>query len=126
MSIATLKHLRAHDASVPEAAFPDALFHHRHEFYGEDYALYTEASVAAVRRVWESEGVRLEGTYTGKALSALMADASQGALHGQTVLFWNTYNSREVEDGGLPYTALPEGVHRYFEETVQALDLEQA
>ncbi|MBI2425234.1 MAG: pyridoxal-phosphate dependent enzyme [Candidatus Hydrogenedentes bacterium] len=123
---ATVKHLRAHDASVPEAAFPDAGFVHRHEFYGEDYALYTEASVAAVRRVRETEGVRLEGTYTGKALAALMADAAQGALHGQKVLFWNTYNSREVEDGGLMYTALPEAVHRYFEEAVQALDVPMA
>ena len=41
-----------------------------------------------------AEGLRLETTYTGKGLAALIADARSGELAGQQVAFWNTYNSR--------------------------------
>ena len=40
-----------------------------------------------------AEGVKLETTYTGKALAALLGDVGAGLLGDQRVLFWDTYNS---------------------------------
>ena len=41
-------------------------------------------------------GLRLEPTYTGKAMAALLADAASGALDGKRVLFLNTYSSVDL------------------------------
>ena len=72
----------------------------------------------------EAEGLKLEGTYTGKALAALLHDAARGDLAGKSSLFWDTYNSRDFTDviEGADYRKLPPAFHRYFEEDVQPLD----
>lgn len=120
----TLGLMRKADSTVPALPFPEAKFTLRDEFLGEGYARYTEAGASAVRMVLEREGVVLEGTYTGKALACLISDAGQGELPGQKVLFWNTYNGRPQEDivKKIDYHQLPEDFHRYFQESVQALD----
>ena len=72
----------------------------------------------------EYEGIKLDGTYTGKALAALRHDAESGSLAGNTILFWNTLNSRDFSEAiaGMDYHELPRPFHRYFEEDVQPLD----
>lgn len=116
--------LRSGDASIPEIPFPESQFELPYDFLGEDYALYTEAGCAAVQEIREKESIPLEGTYTGKALSGLLAHARAGALQGQQILFWDTYNSKDFSDeiAGVDYHDLPQGFHRYFEEDVQVLD----
>lgn len=116
--------LRAADASFPERSFPEEAFVLRHEFKGERYGLYTAESVRAVQLVHDLAGLKIEGTYTGKAFAAIMADAATGTLSGKTVLFWNTYTGRDfsAEIAGLDYHALPEPFHMYFEQEVQPLD----
>ncbi len=99
----------------------------REEFFGGEYARHTPDSAAAVREAWERWGLRLEGTYTGKAMAALLRDARAGELREKRVVFWNTYNShRELFEGTgdeeSAWCALPEGFHRYFTEPVQELD----
>jgi D-cysteine desulfhydrase len=96
----------------------------REEFYGKEYALYTEEGMRAVKLAKETEGIALEGTYTGKTFAALLADAASGALRDKTVLFWNTYNSRDFTDDvkDMDYHILPKSLHRYFEEDVQPLE----
>jgi 1-aminocyclopropane-1-carboxylate deaminase/D-cysteine desulfhydrase-like pyridoxal-dependent ACC family enzyme len=120
----TVAFMRKADPSIPKIAVPPDRFGLRGEFFGERYALYTEQGVEAVRLVDETEGVRLDGTYTGKALAALLRDARSGALAGQTVLFWNTYNSRPFWESMPPidYHSLPRTLHCYFEGPVQPLD----
>jgi 1-aminocyclopropane-1-carboxylate deaminase/D-cysteine desulfhydrase-like pyridoxal-dependent ACC family enzyme len=116
--------LHAADETFPELDFPKTSMVLRHDHYGAQYALYTEEGVAAVRRVEETEGVHLEGTYTGKTFAALLADAEAGLLKDKTVLFWNTYDSHDfnADVAGMDYHALPKAFHRYFEEDVQPLD----
>ncbi|MCC6145395.1 MAG: pyridoxal-phosphate dependent enzyme [Candidatus Hydrogenedentes bacterium] len=111
------------DAAFPLLPFPEEQFEFRDDFFGEEYALYTEASVEACRRAAEV-GIRLEGTYTGKAFAALLHDGAQGRLAGKRVVFWNTYNGVDFanEIAGLDYHALPPAFYRYFEEDVQPLD----
>ena len=116
--------LRRSDPSVPKLSFDNSGFILRHGFLGKGYGLYTEESAAAAKRVKEAQGLKLEGTYTGKTFAALLADAEAGALTGKTVLFWNTHNSRDfsAEIEGIDYHELPPGLHGYFEDEVQPLD----
>lgn len=110
------------DPNFPVFDYPAERFTLRQGFMGRDYALYTEAGCAAVAKIRAAEGVALEGTYTGKALAALMADAPD--LAGKTVLFWNSYNGVDVSDviADVDYRRLPPAFHRYFEDDVQPLD----
>jgi len=110
------------EPGFPRAAFPEQAFQFREEFYGGEYARYTEEGMRAVRLVQDTEGIALEGTYTGKAFAALLADAA--TARGKTVLFWNTYNSRDFTNDvkDIDYHVLPHALHRYFEEDVQPLD----
>jgi 1-aminocyclopropane-1-carboxylate deaminase/D-cysteine desulfhydrase-like pyridoxal-dependent ACC family enzyme len=112
------------DASFPRFEFPEADIDIRHDYAGQRYALFTEKGMEAVSLMRECEGIKLDGTYTGKALAALRHDAKNGNLRGKTVLFWNTLNSRDFSDdiSGLDYHAMPRPFHRYFEEEVQPLD----
>ncbi len=96
----------------------------RHDHFGRAYGMYTEASAAAIKNLYQSEGIRLEGTYTGKTLAALVADAKKGLLADKTVLFWNTYNSVPYppELSRMDYHKLPKGFYSYFETPVHKLD----
>lgn len=124
MCAKAIAYLRGADASVPAVSLGRDAFRLRDDFFGERYGLYTYAGAEAVRMLDETEGIRLDGTYTGKALAALVGDARNSALDGQTVLFWNTYNSRRFWESMPPidYHRLPRTLHRYFEEPVQPLD----
>ncbi len=58
-------------------------------------------------------GLTLEGTYTGRAFAALVADARAGLLRHRTVLFWHTLSSADL--GALPRaTAGTEGLDPAF------------
>ena len=112
------------DASFPKFEFSETDVDIRHDYVGQRYALFTDEGMEAVSLMGECEGIRLDGTYTGKTLAALKHDARSGSLRGKTVLFWNTVNSRDFSDdiSGLDYHDLPRPFHRYFEEEVQPLD----
>ncbi len=81
----------------------------------------------AVSLMDESEGIKLEGTYTGKTLAALVNDARSGRVQDKTLLFWNTVNSRDFSSviESIDYHSLPREFHCYFAEDVQPLDLDR-
>jgi hypothetical protein len=91
---------------------------------GEGYAHFTPQGVHAAALLRRSIGVVLNGSYSAKAFSAVLGDAAKGLLKGQTALFWNTYNSRDLSPATarVDYRQLPKPFHRYFEEDVQPLD----
>lgn len=72
----------------------------------------------------ECEGIKLDVTYIGKALTALIDDAKDESLPGKSALFWDTINSRSRPQpiSNLDYHDLPRCFHRYFQEKVQPLD----
>jgi D-cysteine desulfhydrase len=95
------------------------------DFLGEGYARFTKEGMEAAALMKETEGVQLDGAYTGKTFAALIADArGQKIKKDDVVLFWNTLNaedfSHEIED--IDYHELPKAFHRYFEQEVQPLD----
>ena len=96
----------------------------RDDFLGSGYACFTEKAVRAASLMKEKTGIILNGSYSAKAFSALLDDAGKQVLKGKTVLFWNTYNSRDLSPftAGVDYHQLPVAFHRYFEEEVQPLD----
>lgn len=116
--------LHSLDTSFPRFDFSETDVDIRHDHFGKQYALFTDEGMEAVSLMRECEGIKLEGTYTGKAFAALKRDAESGALRDKTVLFWNTLNSRDFSDAisDLDYHELPPRFHRYFEEEVQPLD----
>lgn len=118
--------LREADPSFPAFDWGDAGVTVVTDMLGPGYAKFTEEGVAAVARMMELEGIRLDGTYTGKTLAGLARDARDGALRDEVVLFWNTLNARDFSDAiaGLDYHLLPRPFHRYFEQDVQPLDPE--
>jgi D-cysteine desulfhydrase len=93
-------------------------------FLGKAYAHFTPEGMDAVRRMERSEGLKLDGTYTGKTLAALLDEAGRGGLRDKVVLFWNTLNSRDFSEAisTVDYHDLPRSFHRYFEQDVQHLD----
>jgi 1-aminocyclopropane-1-carboxylate deaminase/D-cysteine desulfhydrase-like pyridoxal-dependent ACC family enzyme len=89
----------------------------RNEFFGEDYGIPTPAGRDAVEFFKARENVQLENTYTGKTTAALLHDLRDGRLDGQTVLYWNTLNSRDFSAAikDVDFHTLPAGFHPYFD-----------
>lgn len=112
------------DDSFPVFKFSETDIDIRDDYFGKQYALFTEEGMDAVSLIKDLEGINLEGTYTGKALAALIDEARSGRLGSSTVLFWNTLNSRDFTDAisNLDYHDLPRRFRHYFEESVQSLD----
>lgn len=118
--------LRTHDVSFPGYSWESRDVDVRHGFLGREYAGFTAAGMDAIRAV-DLDGLHLEGTYTGKTMAALLSDLDAGALRGRDVLFWNTYNGRDIEPLAATVAPgdVPEPFRRYFDEEVQELDREE-
>ena len=88
----------------------------RDDFFGSGYGIPTPESREAVERFQTLENCTLENTYTGKTVAALH-DLQAGKLNGQTVLYWNTLNARDLsaEICGMDFHDLPPAFHSYFE-----------
>lgn len=116
--------LHSLDDSFPALELSSSDVDIRGGYLGRCYAQFTDEGMEAVSLMQECEGIALEGTYTGKALAALVADVRSGRLAGRTILFWNTVNSRDFSDvvKSIDYHDLPRAFHRYFEDDVQPLD----
>ncbi len=112
------------DPSFPRFEFSESEVGLRQEFIGGGYAYFTKEGMEAARLMKKCEGIKLEGTYTGKTLAALMHDAKRQGVGDEVVLFWNTYNSMDFSDAiaDMDYRQLPGSFHQYFEEDVQPLD----
>lgn len=116
--------LHSKDPSFPKLEFSEKDIDIKNDFLGRQYALFTEEGMKAIDLMYKNEGIKLDGTYTGKAFAALIDDAERQDLRGKVILFWNTYNSRDFTDilTTVDYHKLPQCFHRYFEEEVQPLD----
>jgi D-cysteine desulfhydrase len=96
----------------------------RDDCLGDGYARFTAKGMRASELLREKAGIVLNGSYSAKAFSAILDDSPQRLARNQTVLFWNTYNSRDLSPmtAHVDYQQLPRAFHRYFEEDVQPLD----
>ena len=116
--------LHAADPAFPIYGLPEDEVVIVHDFFGSGYGALTKEGVEAIRWAGESEGIKLDVTYTGKTFAALIDATRKGELKNQVVLFWLTLNSRDFSSAvaDIDYRELPRCFHRYFEEDVQSLD----
>ncbi|MCG8313079.1 MAG: pyridoxal-phosphate dependent enzyme [Pseudomonadales bacterium] len=62
------------------------------DYFGDGYGVATKEGLAAIDH-FNSLGIKLEQTYTGKAAAAFLRAVEQP---DDDCLFWNTYNSRDM------------------------------
>lgn len=96
-------YLRKHDPSMPRVKIQKTDFDLLTGYLGKGYGDLTPEAKEAVNLV--ANRIRLETTYTGKALAACL-DYCKKASEDERVLFWNTYNSAEFEQSN-DYSKLP-------------------
>ena len=93
----------------------------RGEFLAGGYAAYDEQTLHGVDVARNDLGLRLETTYTGKAMAAILHDLQLPEYDGENYLFWNTHNSRALPvDASMPETLdnIPEDFLRYYEQAM--------
>ncbi|MHA1794377.1 MAG: 1-aminocyclopropane-1-carboxylate deaminase/D-cysteine desulfhydrase [Promethearchaeota archaeon] len=120
----TLKMMRKHDKSIPNLTFKNGTdFMFIEGYLGSKYGAVTRSGLNAVdlfSQVDEKMRIHLETTYTGKTAAAML-DFIDGIQDDEkkVILFWNTYNSRElkpiVEKSGLDHSKLPCEFQQYFD-----------
>ena len=111
----TVALLRSLDADFPDLTYDDLALGVRSDHFEPGYGVVTPQTEEAVALAAEA-GVKLETTYTGKAFSAMLADARAGLLHlDDHALFWDTYSSAPKPAPG-PVEALPTVLQEYIAE----------
>ena len=120
----SIKYLRKRDKSIPNVQVNNGDFDMIKGYLGSSYGVKTVKGQKAVDLVYELEGkklgFKLETTYTGKAMAAMLDFFEKEENKSKKVLFWNTYNSndldkylREIE---FDYEKLPKKFHKYYEQ----------
>lgn len=92
----TASMISALDDSIPRDLAARASCCFRSEFLGDGYAKTNAATEHAISIARDDLGLSLEATYTGKAMSALLADLQMPEYATQSMMFWNTYNSKPL------------------------------
>ena len=113
----TVTMMRRLDDSVPPDLASRTNIRLRNSFFGAGYAHTTPEADDAIAFAKEQLNIRLETTYTGKAMAALLADIKKPESEELDILFWNTYCAMPVTvptDRPLDESALPEEFQRYF------------
>ncbi len=113
--------------SFPAVELREGDFEVYEGYLGDGYAHFTRKGMDAVRRIAETDGIKLEGTYSGKAMAALIDDARAGKLANKVTVFWNTHNSVDFGDKieGMDFRRLPRGYYPYFTEEDQPLEIRE-
>lgn len=110
----TVAALRGLDPAFPALTLADLDFTLRHDFFEPGYGVPTPETASAVALA-ETGGLHLETTYTGKAFSAMLSDATAGRIRDDHVLFWDTYSSAPYPEAGDP-ALLPQKLQDYIAE----------
>ncbi|TFG07819.1 MAG: pyridoxal-phosphate dependent enzyme [Promethearchaeota archaeon] len=115
--------LRKQDNSIPNVKIVENDFEIIEGYLGSNYGFKTKKGQAAVDLVMETEGkkrgFKLETTYTGKAMAAMLDYLRDPKNKSKKVLFWNTYNSNDLDkylkETGFDYKKLPKKFHQFYE-----------
>jgi D-cysteine desulfhydrase len=116
MARSAVERLRRWLPRLPQLAISDRDFDFVRSQLGAGYGAATDAASAAVATA-AGHGLRLETTYTGKCLAALIERTRRGAGPRGPILFWNTFNAVDVEASApapLDPGALPPSLRRFL------------
>jgi D-cysteine desulfhydrase len=119
-----IKYLRKRDNSLPNIEITENDFEFITGYLGSGYGIKTIKGQNAVDKVYELEGkkrdFKLETTYTGKSMAAMFDYLNLEKNKNKTILFWNTYNSNDLDkylkETRFNYGKLPKEFHKFFEE----------
>ena len=119
-----IKYLRKCDKSIPDIEITEADFEIIQGYVGSDYGVKTKRGQNTVDLVIEKEGekrdFKLETTYTGKTMAAMLDFLKKPENKSKKVLFWNTYNSNDLDqylkETGFNYKKLPKKFHQFYED----------
>jgi D-cysteine desulfhydrase len=120
----SIKYLRKRDKSIPDVQVDKGDFNMIKGYLGSNYGVKTVKSQEAVDLVYDLEGkklgLKLETTYTGKAMAAMLDFFEKEENKSKKVLFWNTYNSNDLDkylrETEFDYEKLPKKFHKYYEQ----------
>ncbi|TES94689.1 MAG: pyridoxal-phosphate dependent enzyme [Promethearchaeota archaeon] len=118
----SIKYLRKRDKSIPDVQVNMGDFKMIKGYLGSNYGVKTVKGQKAVDLVYELEGkklgFKLETTYTGKTMAAMLEFLEKEENKSKKILFWNTYNSNDLDkylrETKFEYEKLPKKFHKYF------------
>jgi len=122
-----IKLIRKYDKSVPDIVIKEDDFVLETGYFGSKYGIKTKRGQVAVDKIYELEGKRtdfkLETTYTGKTMAAMIDFAKQPENKNKVILFWNTFNSVSLDDHlkktNFDYSKLPKEFQKFYEKSFQ-------
>ena len=109
--------LHSNDPSFPIFEISENAFHTHTGYERPKNSLITFSGVQAMAQAKELENLQLDEMFTANAFSALLEDGNAGHLQDRSVLWWNTYNSRDLSSqiSSIDYRKLHKSFHQYFE-----------
>ena len=118
------KYLHKHDKQIPELELDPADITINYDFVGKGYAQISQEAQEAIRLLFETENIKLDGTYTGKTCAAMLHDIVTKNIKDKVILFWDSYCSGDFANitQKVDYKTLPESYHRYFQCHLQPND----
>ncbi|MFQ5822605.1 MAG: 1-aminocyclopropane-1-carboxylate deaminase/D-cysteine desulfhydrase [bacterium] len=69
-----------------------------HSYFGKGYSVPTPLGEKSIQLFKSEENQILDSTYTGKTFSAILDLAKENSLKNKNILFWQTLNSRSLEN----------------------------
>ena len=122
----SIKYLRRRDKSIPDIQVNKGDFDMIKGYLGSNYGVKTVKGQKAVDLVYELEGeklgFKLETTYTGKTMAAMLEFLEKEENKSKKILFWNTYNSNDLDtylrETKFDYEKLPKKFHKYFTQKI--------
>ncbi len=120
----TAAYIHSLDHSFPLLTFTEKDVEIENNFAGPEYAAITQETARAIELLYSAEKIKLDGTYTGKAFAALIANAQKGVLTDKTVVFWDSFSAGDYAQltKNMDYKNLPKSLHFYFDAPLQNLD----
>jgi len=118
ISLFTQANKLLHDAdhSFPLFTITEDDFSINYDFVGDGYAHITDHAKEAIQMLWETEDIKLDGTYAGKAFAGMISDIKKHNMKDKIILFWNTFCSgafSEIIDD-TSHTNLPVDFEQFF------------
>ena len=110
--------LNSLDNNFPLVEFAENQLIINKNFCGKEYGLFTEEGIKAIELLEKTEDIVLDGTYTAKAMAALIFDITNNVRKPEDIiLFWNTYCGINFSDliKSVNYNKLPVEFHKYFD-----------
>jgi 1-aminocyclopropane-1-carboxylate deaminase/D-cysteine desulfhydrase-like pyridoxal-dependent ACC family enzyme len=86
------------------------------DYLGGGYGHSTEKAEKAIELLKNSENIKLDPTYTGKAMAAMIDFSALPQNAGKNIMFIDTYNSRDLskEAASVDYLDLPKDFRKFF------------